>query len=298
MTLALAMILDAVFGEPRWLWDRVPHPAALMGRAISIGEKRLNQGAARRAKGLALIAGLGLCALSIGYALSFIPMAEILIAAILLAQRSLVAHVQAVADGLRLSLNEGRRAVAMIVGRETADLTEPEIAKAAIESAAENLSDGVIAPAFWFALLGLPGIVLYKLVNTADSMIGYRNARYAQFGWAAARLDDVMNYVPARITAALIAAASGRLAPMRIAMSEGHNHASPNAGWAEAAMACAINTPLGGPRRYFGTLHDAPTLFARGTNMPSAHGIDAAVTILWRAFAIALGIVIFASIAL
>ena len=183
----------------------------------------------------------------------------------------------------------------MIVGRETSDLTEPEIAKAAIESAAENLSDGVIAPAFWFALFGLPGIMVYKLVNTADSMIGYRNARYNQFGWAAARLDDVLNYVPARITAVLIAAASLRIAPIRIAMAEGRNHASPNAGWPEAAMACAIDTPLGGARRYFGTLHEAPDLYAQGRNTPSAGAIDAAVRVLWRSFAIALGVVIFAA---
>lgn len=260
MILALAMILDALMGEPRWLWDRLPHPAAVMGQAISAGERHLNSGAGRRAKGVALIAGLCLITMGVGLALSTSTLIEIILTAILLAQRSLVTHVQAVANALRLSLAEGRRAVGMIVGRETSDLTEPEIAKAAIESAAENLSDGVIAPAFWFALFGLPGIMVYKLVNTADSMIGYRNARYNQFGWAAARLDDVLNYVPARITAALIAAASLRFAPIQIAMAEGRNHASPNAGWPEAAMACAIDTPLGGSRRYFGTLHEAPKL--------------------------------------
>ncbi len=296
MTLAFAMILDAIFGEPRWLWDRLPHPAALMGQAISAGEKRLNNGKDRRAKGIALITGLSLATLAIGHVLSTVPFLDLILAAILLAQRSLVTHVGAVANGLRLSLGEGRRAVGMIVGRETGDMSEQDIARAAIESAAENLSDGVIAPALWFAVLGLPGILLYKLVNTADSMIGYRNARYQEFGWAAARLDDVLNYIPARITALLIAAASLSVRPALTALREGRNHASPNAGWPEAAMASAIDTPLGGPRSYFGKLHDAPVLYAQGQRTPSAKGIDAAVRILWRAFAVFLGTVIVTSI--
>ena len=288
MILGMAMILDAIFGEPRWLWDRLPHPAALMGRAISWGETRLNHGSGRRAKGVFLMTFLSGAMLSLGWMLSAIPLLDLILAAILLAQRSLVSHVQAVADGLRLSLPEGRRGVSMIVGRDTRDMTEPDIAKAAIESAAENLSDGVIAPVFWFALLGLPGIMLYKMVNTADSMIGYRTDRYHQFGWAAARLDDVLNYIPARLTALLISLATLQLAPFRTAMAEGRKHASPNAGWPEAAMAHAIDTPLGGPRRYFGTMHDAPTLYPQGARTPSVKGIDAAIGLLWRAFFIAL----------
>lgn len=186
-----ALLLDAALGEPKWLWDRYPHPAVLMGRAVGRMDKWLNTGSARREKGTAAMVILGLAAWILGALIAAIPdfgLLEILTAAMLLAQRSLVDHVRAVADALRQSLPAGRRAVAMIVGRDTKTLDAPAISRAAIESAAENLSDGVIAPAFWFLILGLPGLMLYKITNTADSMIGHRTPRYEQFGWAAARL--------------------------------------------------------------------------------------------------------------
>ena len=171
--LALAMGLDAWLGEPDWLWSRLPHPAVLMGRAVAALDRWLNTGAARRAKGIAALALLIAAAGSLGWLLTLGgPLVVVPAAAILLAQRSLVDHVRAVADGLRIGIPDGRAAVAMIVSRDTADMDAPRIARSAIESAAENLSDGVIAPAFWLLVGGLPGLLIYKVVNTADSMIG------------------------------------------------------------------------------------------------------------------------------
>lgn len=185
--LVLAMALDAVMGEPKALWDRIPHPAVLMGRTIDWADNCFNKGEDKRQKG---VIALGLLILFwvvlAGILSSFGWVVQIICAAILLAQKSLVEHVEAVATGLRQTITRGRKAVAMIVGRDTARMDEPAVARAAIESAAENFSDGVIAPAFWFLIGGLPGIVLYKLVNTADSMIGHRTPRHEQFGWAAA----------------------------------------------------------------------------------------------------------------
>ncbi|MDP5349600.1 MAG: cobalamin biosynthesis protein, partial [Paracoccaceae bacterium] len=210
VTLILAMLLDAWLGEPRWLWSRLPHPAVLMGRLIGWADARFNQGGARRLKGACVMAALGLGALGLGAALaSFGPVVEVIVAAILIAQRSLVDHVQAVADGLRRGLAAGRGAVAMIVSRDTGAMDDSAVARAAIESAAENMSDGVVAPLFWFAVAGLPGLILYKITNTADSMIGYRTPRHEAFGWAAARFDDLLNLLPARGTALLIALTQG-----------------------------------------------------------------------------------------
>ncbi|MFN3291893.1 MAG: CobD/CbiB family cobalamin biosynthesis protein, partial [Gemmobacter sp.] len=204
-----ALLLDAAFGEPRWLWSRWPHPAVLMGRAVAALDSAWNHGPSRRLRGVAAVAVLVAGAGALGLGLSSLPggpVWEILLAAVLLAQRSLADHVQAVADALRLSLADGRLMVARIVGRDTAAMDEAAVARAAIESAAENLSDGVVAPAFWFLVAGLPGILIYKAINTADSMIGHRTPRHEQFGWAAARLDDVLNLIPARLSALLIAA--------------------------------------------------------------------------------------------
>ncbi len=185
MTLVLAMLLDAVLGEPRWLWDRAPHPAVLMGRAVGWCDARLNRGTARRLRGIIAMTLLGLGALVLGTLLEELgPVVEILVAAILLAQRSLVDHVAEVGDALRLSLGDARLAVAQIVGRDTAAMQPSDVARGAIESAAENLSDGIIAPAFWFLIAGLPGLLVYKITNTADSMIGYRTEKYLDFGWA------------------------------------------------------------------------------------------------------------------
>jgi adenosylcobinamide-phosphate synthase len=178
-----------------------------MGRGWLVRQD-VQHGTARRAKGVLAVVVLSAVAIALGWVVRSLPggpVFEVLIVAVLLAQKSLVDHVRAVAEGLRRSLGDGRRAVSMIVGRDTRELDEAAVARAAIESAAENLSDGVVAPAFWFLVAGLPGILLYKIVNTADSMIGHRTERHGDFGWAAARLDDVLNWAPARLTACLIA---------------------------------------------------------------------------------------------
>ncbi len=286
-----AMLLDATLGEPRWLWDRVPHPAVLMGRLIAWCDFRFNKG--RRTEGVLVVASLVLGAGALGCLIAALPFGwlwSILGGAILLAQKSLVTHVQAVGDALRLSVGEGRRVVAMIVGRDTSDMDGPAVARAAIESAAENFSDGVIAPAFWFLIGGLPGILIYKVVNTADSMIGYRTPRHEAFGWAAARLDDVLNWIPARLTAALIALAfwSGRAAD--VIRSDARLHRSPNAGWPEAAMAGVLDIALSGPRRYHGELRDYPWVNAFGNHDVGSDEVDASVRVLWRVWGVSAGL--------
>ncbi len=289
--LAAALLLDAVMGEPEWLWRRVPHPAVLMGRAVGWCDARFNTGSMKRAKGILAIAGLVLTAALIGFCLSLFgwPL-EILAVAILLAQRSLVDHVRAAADGLRQSLSEGRRAVAMIVSRDTDQMPAEGVARSAIESAAENLSDGVIAPAFWFAVAGLPGLLVYKVVNTADSMIGYRTPRHAAFGWAAARLDDLLNLIPARLTAVLIALPGGVMSQLTAIRADAGQHRSPNAGWPEAAMARSIDVALAGPRAYDGEMQQFAWVNGTGERAIGPAAIDAAITRLWQAWGVMLGV--------
>lgn len=291
--LAVALLLDAIFGEPDWLWKRLPHPAVLMGRLVGYLDEKLNRGPGRRAKGVLAVTALVLCGLASGAVLSlFGPVAECLAAAILIAQRSLCSHVNAVAQGLRSSLAAGRRAVAMIVSRDTGAMTAPQVARSAIESGAENLSDGVIAPAFWFLLGGLPGLIAYKMVNTADSMVGYRTARYRDFGWAAARLDDLLNLLPARATALLLAFSGGQLRHWRAIAADARQHRSPNAGWPEAAMARALNCALAGPRSYDGQMRDFAWVHADGARSASAETIGRAVRLLWQAWGLTLGLTV------
>lgn len=279
-----ALILDALFGEPRAIWDRLPHPAVLMGRLIAALDRRFNNGEGRRLKGVLVMAGLALGAIALGLAIAalpFGPLWQVLIAAVLLAQRSLVQHVQAVGDALRLSLGDGQRTVAMIVGRDTAVLDRSGVARSAIESAAENFSDGVIAPAFWFLLGGLPGLLLYKITNTADSMIGHLTPRHREFGWAAARFDDLLNLVPARLSAVLIALSHGLTDPRAI-LRDAPLHRSPNAGWPEAAMAVALDVAISGPRSYHGRLTDYPWVWPEGRHDLGPDDIDRTVAALWR----------------
>ena len=290
--LVCALLLDAAMGEPRWLWNRLPHPAVLLGRCVGWCDRALNHGANRKAKGVLtlvlLMLGAGLC----GWLLAQLgALVSIVVAAILLAQRSLVQHVRAVAEGLRRSLPDGRRAVAMIVSRDTAAMQPPAVARSAIESAAENLSDGVIAPAFWFLLGGLPGLLVYKVVNTADSMIGYRTPRYRDFGWASARMDDLLNLVPARLTALLIALPGGVLRQWRDITRDAALHRSPNAGWPEAAMARANGVALAGPRAYDGQMQEFSWVNGSGRRDTGARDIDAATTRLWQAWGVMLALV-------
>jgi len=291
--LFLAMLLDAIFGEPKALWDRVPHPAVLIGRAIGWAEKRFNSGDNRFAKGFALTIALVLGGWILGELIGlFGRLPELLLAAILLAQKSLVQHVQAVGDALRISVGDGKRAVAMIVSRDTAAMDQSAVARSAIESAAENLSDGVIAPAFWFLIAGLPGLLVYKAVNTADSMIGYRNDRYEQFGKAAAKLDDALNWIPARLTAALIGVTHRVMGDWSAISDDAKLHRSPNAGWPESAMARALGVALSGPRAYDGEMRDFPFVNQHGRRALTPDDIDLTCAALWRAWGLTLASVL------
>ena len=303
--LIVAMALDWLIGEPEILWRRAPHPVVIMGHAISFFDKRWNRrtgmtGRQRRVRGAIAIFLLTLAAAGLGVLLSFggVILAAITLA-VMLAARSLDEHIRAVAGALDEGVVTARKAVSMIVGRDTSDLSEAEIARAAIETGAENLSDGVIAPALWFLVAGLPGLFVYKLVNTADSMIGYRNARHLAFGGAAARLDDLLNIVPARLTAMLICVAAllrGRGIPaFRAMISDGRHHASPNAGWPEAAMAGTLDVWLAGPRRYGNRLRQARKFNESGAEADAGAILNAlrvliAAQILFAMLALALAV--------
>lgn len=298
LTLVIAMILDGLLGEPKWLWSRVPHPAVVMGRMIGWFDKTYNRGPQPFRNGLVAMIVLGMGAIAFGFALAAIPgmIVDVLIVAVLLAQKSLADHVTAVAHGLRVSLTEGKRAVGMIVGRDTANMTQADVARSAIESAAENLSDGVIAPIFWFAIAGLPGILLYKITNTADSMIGYRTPQYEQFGKVAARFDDLLNLIPARLTMVMMSAVT----PFRNLQGinrDANTHRSPNAGWPEAAMAYGHKIALSGPRSYDGSMKQYPYVNAAGRIDLGPNDIIAAVTTLWKTWGLTLLLVtLFAAI--
>lgn len=288
LELVIAMLLDAVCGEPRMLWDRLPHPAVLMGRLVAFLDRRLNTGHERKSKGVLTLSLLCFSAAVIGSLLSqFGWVTEIIVAAILLAQKSLIDHIRAVATGLRTSIDDGRFAVSMIVSRDTKDMDEAQVARSAIESAAENFSDGVIAPAFWFLVGGLPAMLVYKFVNTADSMIGYKTEQYQEFGWASARFDDLLNWIPARLSMLLILVCAKRPSNFREIKSEAKRHKSPNAGWPEAAMSRAINVALAGPRSYDGQLQQLPWVNETGRQTITSDDVDAAVRILWRAWNLA-----------
>ncbi len=277
LVLTLALLLDRAIGDPPALWARLPHPVVLFGHAIEALDRRWNREGdgprRRRSLGVAAIALLLAGAAGTGSAihLAFAALgpagffAEAAIVSVFLAQKSLASHVAAVAEGLRTSLADGRHAVSMIVGRDPDRLDEAGICRAAIESLAENASDGVVAPALAFLAFGLPGLLAYKMLNTADSMIGHLSRRHRDFGWAAARLDDVANFVPARLTAAGFAALGGRAGhAWRVARRDGPRHRSVNAGWPEAAMAASLGLALGGPRRYGELAVDAPFLNEEG----------------------------------
>ncbi|WP_299548782.1 adenosylcobinamide-phosphate synthase CbiB [uncultured Tateyamaria sp.] len=289
--LALALCLDAIAGEPRWLWSRVPHPAVLMGRTIGALDKRWNTEPGARVKGALAIALIVIVAAATGWAISQLGwLAEVIVTAILLAHRSLVSHVTAVANGLRQSVEEGRRAIRMIVSRDVSTSSSSQVTRAGIESLSENFSDGVIAPAFWFLIAGVPGILIYKVVNTADSMVGYLTPRHAEFGWAAARLDDVLNWIPARLTGALIALVGGAVSQWHMIRSDARLHRSPNAGWPEAAMGHGMDVALAGPRSYHGQVEDLAWVNGRGRRDLNPTDIDSAISIVWKTWGLVVGI--------
>jgi adenosylcobinamide-phosphate synthase len=272
LVLAAALLIDALFGEFPLVFRFVPHPIVLVGNAVKALDQRLNRENRserdRFVRGILTVAILALAALAAGVVVAAFCRVvaygwalETLLVAVLLAQRSLFDHVTSVERALSVrGLAAGRESVRHIVGRDPASLDEHGVARAAIESLAENFGDGVVAPACWYALLGLPGLFLYKTANTLDSMIGHRTPRYRSFGWAAARLDDVLSFVPARFSGLLLAAA-GLFLPqaspataLKAMWRDAGKHRSVNAGWPEAAMAGALGLALNGPRRYRGQL--------------------------------------------
>ncbi len=270
MTALLALALERIVGYPNALVARIGHPVIWMGRLISLLDTRLNN--RTRGRGvltlLLLLAATALVTVPVAWALRSIPFGwvlEAILATSLLAQKSLRDAVRAVATALTRSLPVGRVAVSHIVGRDPQALDEAGVSRAAIESLAESTSDGVIAPLVFLILGGLPGIALYKAVNTADSMIGHKTERHLQFGWAAARFDDLLNLIPARLTALLIAGGAFFVkgahpeTAWSTALRDAKKHESPNAGWPEAAFAGALDFQLGGPRSYDGELVDLPS---------------------------------------
>ena len=279
LSLLLGWLLDLVLGDPAWL----PHPVVGFGKMIAFGERRLNRGSHRKLKGALMaifyitgifVATWFLCNQFSILNSQFSIILNALVIFFCLAGTTLIREVRQVFLALDRSLEEGRRQVARIVGRDTSELSAQEVRTAALETLAENLSDGVIAPLFWLAMLGVPGMLAYKMVNTLDSMIGYRTERYKDFGCWAAHIDDIANYIPARLTALLMIVGSWLLAIsnwpkaksqklIAFVRQYGRCHASPNSGYPEAALAGILNCRFGGPHYYFGQLFDKPYI---GTN--------------------------------
>jgi adenosylcobinamide-phosphate synthase len=300
--MAVAMAVDALLGWPSWLFARIGHPVTWLGRLISAIDAAWNRDsdppAFRRAAGVAGALLVIAISVAIGWVLqSLLPWGwiEIILVGVLawplVALRSLHDHVAAVAKPLQAGdIAAARAAVSRIVGRDPATLDEAGIARAAIESLAENASDGIVAPVFWGALFGLPGILGYKAINTLDSMIGHRSERHEAFGWAAARIDDVANFIPARLTGFLfVLLASRRSEALSCMTRDARRHRSPNAGWPEAAMAGALGVRLSGPRIYHGSATDEPWL-NEGARDPLAADISQGLTIYRRAMLLLAGL--------
>jgi adenosylcobinamide-phosphate synthase len=292
---AWALLIERFAGYPQPVFDRISHPVVWLGKLIEELDKWLNvKGVSAqegRLRGVVAVAILLFAAFIPSYYVSrfltHVPfgwLLEALLATSLIAQKSLKDHVLAVYDGLGSSLAEGRQKVSLIVGRDPALLDEAGVSKAALESLAENASDGIVAPVLWYALLGLPGIAMYKAINTADSMIGHKSEKYQWFGWAAARLDDVVNIPASRLTGFLFAAAE----PARfrqiveVMQRDAPKHQSPNAGWPESAMAAALGVRFGGPRSYGGEMVDLPYL-GEGRDTITRDDIRRGVGVLSRA---------------
>lgn len=264
LPLLFGWFADRLLGDP----EQLPHPVVFFGRLISSGEKSLNQGNNRKIKGALLAFGAILLVyfgmqqlLFLSYRIDNwlgIAMASIAVF-YCLAGKTLISEVRAVFAAVDQSLDAGRKRLSRIVGRDTSALNAQQIRTAALETLAENLSDGVIAPLFWLAILGVPGMMAYKMINTLDSMIGYKNERYREFGYWAAKIDDVANYVPARLTAFLMLLSAGIPSGSRQFVRKfARNHASPNSGYPEAALAALLDCRFGGPNYYFGQLVEKP----------------------------------------
>lgn len=279
----LAWTIEVTLGWPDWVHKRIRHPVVWFGALLSRFERVLNRQIwSHRARYLAgMFTALFCIAFATGLGWTIAAMLpptlwgitlEALIASSLIASRSLHAHVAAVAEPLSAGDIEGARsAVSMIVGRDPSKLDEAGIARAGLESLAENTSDGVTAPLFWGVMLGLPGLAAYKAVNTLDSMIGHKTERYAAFGGFAARIDDLANLIPARLTGCLFALASGKASAFRVMFRDARRHRSPNAGWPEAAMAGALNVCLSGPRAYEAGIKQEPWLNEGASDPTASH---------------------------
>lgn len=277
LPLVAAWLSDLLLGDPRWL----PHPVVGFGHMIARGERMLNRGSHRMAKGALMTILLDSIVFFSTFFLLRILHANALphyvacvVSGILifycLAGTTLIREVREVFRAVDRSLDEGRRQVGRIVGRDTAQLSAQEVRTAALETLAENLSDGVVAPLFWLAVGGVPAMLTYKMINTQDSMIGYRNARYKDFGCWAAHIDDVANYVPARLTAMLMVVLSGRWSLFSYVWKYGRCHASPNSGYPEAALSGILGCRFGGPHHYFGELVEKPYIGDRDRPLTSA----------------------------
>jgi adenosylcobinamide-phosphate synthase len=291
LILPAALLAEWAWGYPRWLLARVGHPVMWMGALIGALDRRWNRSSPCRQR----IMGASMLALLVAASVGATALVQfallqslwlwpvmVLAATTGLAQRSLADHVEAVAVPLAAGdLETARMAVAMIVGRDVAGLDEAGIATAAIESLAESFGDGIVTPACWLALAGLPGLAAAKAINTADSMVGHRDARHRHFGWASARADDALNYLPARLTGLLLVLAVGRSwrTAWRVMRRDARGHASPNAGWPEAAMAGALGRQLGGPVSYDGEL--APRATMGDGQRPNARDLTRAL-VIWR----------------
>ena len=301
LSLLIALGIDAWYGDPVALYRKVPHPVVVIGKVIAFADRHCNRESdaprRRRNAGIALVVALVAAALAIGglvqALLLALPLGWLWLSvamSALIAQRSLYGHVADVARAIEVSgLEGGRLAVSKIVGRDPHRLDRAGVSRAAIESLAENFSDAVVAPAFWALLLGLPGLIAYKAINTADSMIGHRSSRHRDFGWAAARLDDVVNWPAARLSALLLAlgalllpGADAREA-LAVTVRDARRHRSPNAGWPEAALAGALGFALNGPRAYHGTPTEEPWTNEAGRKVLDAPDIWHALRLYLRA---------------
>lgn len=292
--LVLALVLDAAMGGMRLIFKVIPHPVVVIGHVIGWFDKKLNRANRsqmdRALRGALSVAAVIIIAGAVGVGVQWLTLhhdfgwaVELFLLIALLAQRELYSAVRKVFLALKSSgVESGRAAVSQIVGRDPAQLDEHGVCRAAIESLAENFSDGVVAPVFWYVLFGFPGLLIYKAVNTLDSMIGYKNEKYRAFGFTAARLDDILNLIPARLSgliftiAAMIAPKSNPARAFKTMWRDASKHNSPNAGWPEAAMAGALNLALAGPRKYVGHIADAPWM-GDGRARATANDIDRAL---------------------
>ncbi len=296
LALIIGFILDTIIGDPY----KMPHPIKLFGNLIAAFERKLNEGKEKFLKGvistLILVSSVWIFFYFLLKIISPYPIATLVVTSVFVFYG--IANHMLIKEGLKVEkalrnqgLDAGRKAVSMIVGRETGKLTTNQIRKAVLETISENLSDGVIAPLFYYALGGIPAMMAYKMINTLDSMIGYKNDRYKEFGYFAAKLDDVANFIPARITALLMVAITFSLRGLKFIFKYGNKHSSPNAGYPEAALAGIINVQFGGPNYYHGKLVEKPYIGSNEQDITPAH-IFKASTINFAVSVVAVVIII------